>query len=135
MQPTPKFPTRLALLVVSSFLVATSFFSGFTLSTMLTQREETQKMNKVTGIGGVFFKCKDPKALREWYGTHLGLTMTPYGSTFAWFQGADSTKHGYTQWSPFKETTNYFEPSTKDFMSITVLKTWKPLSRNYGKTE
>ena len=73
-------------------------------------------MKKVTGIGGIFFKCKDPKAVREWYQAHLGLNTNKYGAVFEWYQGADSTKNGFTQWSPFKETTTYFAPSTKDFM-------------------
>ena len=54
--------------------------------------------------------------LREWYKTHLGLQVNQYGSVFEWYQGADSTKKGFSQWSPFRETTKYFEPSTKDFM-------------------
>jgi len=73
-------------------------------------------MKKVTGIGGIFFKCKDPIALKAWYQNHLGIVTDDYGSTFEWHQGADSTKKGYTQWSPFKETTKYFEPSQKEFM-------------------
>ena len=93
------------------------FGLGYALSSAISApSDEKPKMKRVTGIGGIFFKCKDPIAVREWYGLHLGLTITPYGSTFAWFQGADSTKNGYTQWSPFKETTKYFEPSTKEFM-------------------
>jgi len=71
---------------------------------------------RVTSIGGIFFKCKDPKALRQWYHVHLGLQTNQYGSVFEWYQGADSTRKGFTQWSPFKETTKYFEPSTKEFM-------------------
>lgn len=67
-------------------------------------------------MGVFFFKCKDPKAMREWYSNHLGLATNQYGSVFEWYQGADSTKKGFTQWSPFKETTRYFEPSAKDFM-------------------
>lgn len=73
-------------------------------------------MKKVTGIGGIFFKCKDPKKLNDWYKTHLGLNTTDYGVTFEWRQEEDPTKTGQTQWSPFSETTKYFEPSTKDFM-------------------
>ena len=73
-------------------------------------------MKKVTGIGGIFFKCKDPKKMREWYQTHLGINTGQYGAVFEWRQGADSTKKGFTQWTAFKETTKYFEPSTKDFM-------------------
>lgn len=73
-------------------------------------------MKKVTGIGGIFFKCKDPKKMNEWYKTHLGFNTTDYGTTFEWRQGDDTTNTGLTQWSPFAETTKYFEPSTKDFM-------------------
>ncbi|MCC6181610.1 MAG: VOC family protein [Bacteroidia bacterium] len=71
---------------------------------------------KVTGIGGIFFKCKNPRLLREWYHTHLGINTNQYGAVFEWYQGADSTKKGFTQWSPFNEKTTYFAPSTKDFM-------------------
>ena len=75
-----------------------------------------QTSKKVTGIGGVFFKCKDPIKLKEWYKTHLGFNTDEYGTTFEWRQAADSTKKGFTQWSPFAETTHYFGPSTQDFM-------------------
>lgn len=73
-------------------------------------------MKKVTGIGGIFFKCKDPNKMRAWYQTHLGLNTNQYGAVFEWYQGADSTKKGFTTWSPFTEKTKYFEPSTKEFM-------------------
>ena len=73
-------------------------------------------MNKVTGIGGIFFKCKDPKKLKAWYKANLGLNTNQYGAVFEWRQGADTTQKGFTQWSPFKETTKYFNPSTKEFM-------------------
>jgi hypothetical protein len=43
-------------------------------------------MKKVTGIGGVFFKCKDPNAINEWYKTHLGFDTSPYGTSFEWLQ-------------------------------------------------
>ncbi len=73
-------------------------------------------MKKVTGIGGIFFKCKDPNKIKEWYKTHLGLDTNDYGATFEWRQDEDPTKNGSTTWSPFAETTKYFEPSAKDFM-------------------
>jgi predicted enzyme related to lactoylglutathione lyase len=73
-------------------------------------------MKRVTGIGGIFFKCKDPNKMKEWYKTHLGLATDKYGTNFEWRQGADSSKKGFTQWSPFSEKTKYFEPSTKDYM-------------------
>ena len=73
-------------------------------------------MKKVTGIGGVFFKSKDPGAINEWYKKHLGFDTTQYGTSFEWLQVDDSTKKGLTQWNPFAETTKYFDPSTRDFM-------------------
>ncbi len=95
-------------------LITTSFCFGFAYKSFLTHENATMK--RATGIGGIFFKCKDPKMVREWYKTHLGLNTNSYGAVFEWYQGADSTKKGFTQWSPFKETTTYFAPSTKDFM-------------------
>jgi predicted enzyme related to lactoylglutathione lyase len=44
------------------------------------------------------------------------LNTNEYGAVFEWRQGADTTKKGFTNWSPFAETTKYFEPSAKDFM-------------------
>lgn len=73
-------------------------------------------MKRVTGIGGIFFKCKDPEKVKQWYQTHLGFDTDPYGVKFEWLQEPDSTKKGYTLWSPFPEKTKYFEPSTKEFM-------------------
>ncbi len=73
-------------------------------------------MKKVTGIGGVFFKCKDPNKIKEWYKNHLGLNTDDYGATFEWRQADNPDKKGFTQWSPFSETTKYFDPSEKQFM-------------------
>ena len=97
--------------------LATSFGFGFAFKTIITNRSNDHaKMKKVTGIGGIFFKCKDPGKMRAWYQTNLGLNTNQYGTVFEWYQGADSTKKGFTQWSPFNEKTKYFEPSTKEFM-------------------
>ena len=98
-------------------ITALSFCFGFAFKTIITsQTKTTIKMKKVTGIGGIFFKSKDPKAINEWYKTHLGFETSPYGTSFEWRQIDDSTKKGLTQWNPFEENTKYFEPSTKDFM-------------------
>ena len=97
--------------------LAISFCFGFAFKTMLTdQPSDNSKMKRVTGIGGIFFKCNDPKKMREWYQTHLGITTNQYGAVFEWRQADDSTKKGFSQWTPFGEKTKYFEPSTKDFM-------------------
>ncbi len=72
------------------------------------------KKGKVTGIGGVFFKTKDPKTTKDWYKKHLGFNTDEWGATFWWKdkKGNDCS----TQWSPFAKDTTYFEPSKKDFM-------------------
>ncbi len=97
--------------------LVTTFGLGFAFKSFLTKDNVYPSiLRKVTGIGGIFFKCKDPKKVREWYSTHLGLNTNQYGAVFEWRQGEDTTKKGFTQWSPFGEKTNYFDPSTKDFM-------------------
>lgn len=64
-------------------------------------------MEKVTGIGGVFFKADDADALRRWYQEHLGIDVDPsYGGA----------QFGDTVWSISKSTTRYFDPSKKPFM-------------------
>lgn len=70
----------------------------------------------VTGLGGVFFKSKDPKVLNEWYRTHLHIDIGQYGANFEWRLGNDPSKYGATAWNLFKESTTYFAPSTKEFM-------------------
>jgi predicted enzyme related to lactoylglutathione lyase len=96
--------------------LAISFCFGFAINTAITKQNNTNNMKKVTGIGGIFFKCKDPSKVKEWYKTHLGLETDQYGAMFEWRLASDPNKKGFTQWSPFSETTKYFEPSTKDFM-------------------
>jgi lactoylglutathione lyase len=73
-------------------------------------------MKKVTGIGGIFFKCDDPKKMKEWYAKNLGLPVESYGTMFKWRTEEDPEKEGTTVWSPFAKDTKYFEPSKKDFM-------------------
>lgn len=103
--------------IILAFIIAASFFGGFAFKGMLTKRAAGEtEIKKVTGIGGIFFKCKDPEKVRAWYRDNLGLNTNQWGAVFEWYQGADSTKKGFTQWSPFSEKTRYFEPSTKDFM-------------------
>src|SRR5690606_33896819 len=67
-------------------------------------------MQRVTGIGGIFFKSPDPKALGAWYRDHLGLDATEWGGAmFQW--GGDASPPGMTLWSPFAQDTGYMAPS------------------------
>ena len=73
-------------------------------------------MKKVTGIGGVFFKVKDPAALKAWYDQHLGFNTDQWGQMFKFRKLEAPEKFGYLQWSPFKDDTDYFQPSEKQWM-------------------
>lgn len=72
-------------------------------------------MQRVTGIGGIFFKAKDPAALGAWYRDHLGLDVTDWGGAiFKW--GGPESLPGMTIWSPFKADTTYLDPGKATFM-------------------
>ena len=73
-------------------------------------------MKKVTGIGGIFFKVRDPEMIKEWYATHLGLKTDEYGTLFEFRQLEDPEKKGFLQWSPMSSSTDYMNPGNKDFM-------------------
>jgi len=75
-------------------------------------------MKRVTGIGGFFFKAKNPKKLAAWYKEHLGVPIDDSfgGYAFDWNNQKNRPDNGYTIWSPFKQDTEYIEPSKKDFM-------------------
>ena len=71
---------------------------------------------RATGLGGFFFKTKNPDKVKEWYGKHLGLPVDQYGWSFIWRKDDTPNERALTQWSPFKDDTTYFEPSKKQFM-------------------
>ena len=74
-------------------------------------------MKRVTGIGGVFFKAKDPKALGAWYKTHLGIDVQAWGGAAFHWNGPDNPEgKGATAWNLFAADTNYFAPSNAPFM-------------------
>ncbi len=72
-------------------------------------------MNRVQGIGGIFFKAKDPEVLREWYRRHLGIKLEEWGGAVM-FTNAGEKNPGYQIWSIFDSTTAYFEPGKATFM-------------------
>ena len=74
------------------------------------------KKGRITGIGGVFFKSKNPEAMRSWYNEKFGLKSDQYGHAFVWKTIDDPQKNGYTAWNPFDEKSTYFEPSDQKYM-------------------
>lgn len=71
-------------------------------------------MAKVLGIGGIFFKSRDPEALGAWYERCLGFRVSDWGSCE--FPAAQVPANAYSVWSPFSADTEYFAPSTQPFM-------------------
>lgn len=70
----------------------------------------------VTGIGGVFFKVRDPDSLRLWYRRHLGIDAGPTGANFFWHPPGDHETLARTVWTPFPEDTPYFGDSGQRLM-------------------
>lgn len=91
------------------------FSLGFTAAKLMDEKPAVPA-GHVTGVGGIFFKAENPDSLKKWYTQMLGMPTDKYGTNFVWYQGADSTQHGYTQWSVFGKKTTYFGPSQKEFM-------------------
>lgn len=74
-------------------------------------------MKRVTGIGGVFFKAKDPKALQAWYKQHLGIDVQPWGgAALDWTDDAGKPVGGTTAWLITSMQSDQFAPSTAPFM-------------------
>lgn len=81
-------------------------------SSFISAQTATSPKEKVTGIGGLFFRAHDPKALALWYQEHLGISLTPSKpGDVAWRQEA-----GATSFTPFKETSNYFGDPNKSWL-------------------
>ena len=74
-------------------------------------------MKRVTGIGGIFFHAKDPKALCAWYKQHLGIDVQEWGGTaFSWTDDSGAAVAGTTVWSISSNTSEHFAPSKSSFM-------------------
>ncbi len=73
-------------------------------------------MARVTGIGGVFFKAKDPKALSAWYAKNLGIQLSDYGGASLLWSDEIPAGTGQTAWSIFPEKSSHFGPGPQQFM-------------------
>lgn len=82
-----------------------------------TAAAKEASMGHVVGIGGVFFKSKDPKALAAWYRDKLGIDVADWGGAiFPLRDPAAAPKSAVQVWAPFKQDTDHFAPSTREFM-------------------
>jgi len=74
-------------------------------------------MERVTGIGGVFIKARNPDRLYQWYEKHLGIKRdNPSAAVFHWRHAEKSKKKGMTVWSLFPQHSDYFGAGPQTFM-------------------
>jgi glyoxylase I family protein len=103
---------RKVLGVLSAAAGAAILPSGSFAEQTPTPGKTALAMEKVLGIGGVFFRAQEPKKLAQWYQDHLGISITPTSSTdTVWQQEA-----GPTVFAPFAEKTTYFGDASKQWM-------------------
>jgi predicted enzyme related to lactoylglutathione lyase len=84
--------------------------------------------DRVTGLGGVFFKSEDPKMLKAWYKKHLDMP-----EVFGWKDLNNSQADAVTTWCPFAINTDYFSPSDKPYMFNYRVKNLRSLLSNLAK--
>jgi predicted enzyme related to lactoylglutathione lyase len=73
-------------------------------------------MARITGIGGIFLKAKDPKALSTWYAQNLGIELSPWGGAILLWTDEVPAGTGQTTWMLFPETTKHFGSETQRAM-------------------
>ena len=74
-------------------------------------------MARVIGIGGIFFKARDPETLKTWYMQHLGMVADQNGTTqFKWRSDDNPDQENATVWSLFPDDTKYFGSGKQPFM-------------------
>ena len=88
-----------------------------TLSPLLTPNFSKASMQRVTGIGGIFFQAKDPRAMQAWYQRHLGIDVQGWGgAVFPWTDADGKPAGGTTVWSVGPAGDAPFAPGTAPFM-------------------
>src|SRR5580692_1876885 len=83
---------------------------GLCLATVV----QAQSAGRITGVGGIFVKSKDPKALARWYRDVLGIPLESWGGALLKY---DAPGHPpVVTWSAFPNASDYMAPSTREFM-------------------
>ncbi|MFZ0891195.1 MAG: VOC family protein [Thermoplasmata archaeon] len=98
---------------------------------------KTKKPKRVDGLGGVFFRARNPKRLAEWYRRHLGLPISEEGgqifSVFRWKSTARSTRRSSTIWAPFPKSSQYFGSRSQPIMLNYIVRDLDLLLRQLHK--
>lgn len=81
---------------------------------MVAATSTSAQSGRITGLGGVFIKSKNPKALSAWYRDVLGIQLEPWGGALLRYDAPDHPPQ--LVWSPFPVNSDYFAPSTREVM-------------------
>lgn len=117
--------TVFKILVVLIFMISCNYSKNKTAqkNTVLESENNLKKVTilkdttpKVTGIGGIFFKSKNPSKIYEWYGKNLGLAIDNYGSPFEFRNANNPNEINYLRWSSFDENSDFISQSNQEFM-------------------
>lgn len=108
---------------VLKILIATIIIAGCSTSNdksapvVASKSTTNEKLPKVTGIGGIFFRSKAPEKTSTWYRQNLGMAIDDnLGSPIEFRNANDPEEINYLRWNLFIDSTDYFEPSQKEFM-------------------
>ena len=111
--------TKIFIIISIIFLTSCQTTNIETMSEENKNKEANANIDstpKVTGIGGIFFFSGNPEKTKTWYAENLGLETNEWGSSFETRNANNPEEINYLQWSPFKEGSEYFAPSKKEFM-------------------
>lgn len=111
-----RFYTLLLVVIISSCITTGQKSKAMKQENHETSHSPKDNTPKVTGIGGIFFFSDNPEKTRQWYARNLGLEVNEWGSSFEFRNANRPDELNYLQWSPFKNGSEYFAPSKKDFM-------------------
>lgn len=110
---------RLAKFIVLTFLLVSCNAAPLEKEEQAVEKEVAavnDTMPKITGIGGVFFKSKNPEEIKAWYSQNLGLIVDDFGAPFEFRNTHRPEERNYLNWDAFVDSTDYFDPSEKEFM-------------------
>jgi len=94
--------------------LALSILAATLVGARASGSESPEPAGRITGVGGIFVKSKDPKALIAWYRDVLGLKMEPWGGALLRYDAPGHPDN--VVWAGFKQTTTQMAPSTREFM-------------------
>ncbi len=110
------YKTQIFILVMTLILGCESYRSDSSPTLSQSHDSRMDTVPRVTGIGGIFFKSKNPSEIKNWYADNLGLAVDEFGAPFEFRNAHRPNEINYLNWDAFADSTTYFHPSEKEFI-------------------